>query len=114
MTNEEKMQKVVEAAGERWHEKLGERYHCFSCKVKCHTYHPSELSAFDRDHTNPSPTDLNELFRLAEKLGAGVVVSTIGKPRAMALNPDWIEDDTPAEALLNALFSSIGGNNENM
>jgi len=54
MTPEQKMQKVAEAAGECWHIKGNV---CLICGL---------YGVAPAIHINPSPTDLNELFRLAE------------------------------------------------
>ena len=67
MEEQEEMQKIVEAAGECWHNAditfdpnnvgFATHWQCSTCKVYV-----------DRSCDHPSPTDLNELFRLAEKL----------------------------------------------
>ena len=91
MTPQEKMQKVVEAAGECWQEGNPTRF----------------IS------TNPSPTDLNELFRLAKKLNLSVELDVTDRgytqvslhkgplsPKPVAQS---IEGLPLEEALLNAL-----------
>ena len=52
MTQTEMMQRIVEAAGEKWSEGVCECNDCMGY-YNC---------------ANPEPTDLNELFRLAGKL----------------------------------------------
>jgi hypothetical protein len=106
MTPEQKMQAVVEAAGECWHHLLPVTV-VAQC-AKCNNYKP-----------NPSPTDLNELFRLAEKLGFMSVLLDSGMfdastlcqiVRYRDLNIDLqveVPGDTPSEALLNALYEAV-------
>ena len=74
MTPQEKMQKIVEAAGECWHRAT---HNSLGSDCRCG-------NIFSRCPKNPSPTDLNELFRLAEKLKL-----------------------YSAEALLDALYQSV-------
>ena len=99
MTPEQKMQKVVEAADECWQEGNPTRF----------------IS------TNPSPTDLNELFRLAEKLYfnsilldsgiiAGKILCQLIRFGECGINLQIeIYADSQSEALLNALYESING-----
>ena len=65
MNAQEEMQAIVEATGECWHEALHRKCICGNSNFL--------LCPF-----NPSPTDLNELFRLAEKLGVDYAVNTLG------------------------------------
>ena len=61
MNAQEEMQKIVEAAGECWHKwTKPPSMQCTTCSLLAT---PTSFKA------NPSPTDLNELFRLADKLG---------------------------------------------
>jgi hypothetical protein len=106
MTPEQKMQKVVEAAGECWHEVVSELrgidYVRAMCSCGKQVYDPSHNCG------NPSPTDLNELFRLAEKLGPMIVLTF--KRDCMTVIRLWgakTEENTPAEALLNALYEAV-------
>ena len=107
MSEELKMQKIVEAAGECWHERFFKHAHFAACR-HC------GVETMDKTN-NPSPTDLNELFRLAEKLEVSVRVT-----QRMGFEQSWAKRldhdgtaidgsyaDTPAEALLNALYSSV-------
>lgn len=106
MTPEQEMQAIVESAGECWHESAGcaPLYKCKKCGRQM-GYHTC----------NPSPTDLNELFRLAEKLGvyAGnwkiddygcchILVETNDLKRK-----EIVTNDTPADALRNALYQAV-------
>jgi hypothetical protein len=118
----DKMKAVVEAAGKCWHEvskyqrmfeddtgKFRIRY-CINCEQ-------SWDLCVDK---NPSPTDLNELFRLAEKLGliaqkfeyklpAGVRCFLLMKTQDEFPESFTGKGNTSAEALLNALFAAIKG-----
>jgi hypothetical protein len=118
MTPEEKMQKIVEAAGECWHdveefagETMGHYYlKCTKCGV-----HDKVDDDFPCNH---SPTDLNELFRLAEKIGykdmdfykdsssCTIYPSKDGKPYRL-IGSIRATGSTPAEALLNALYEAV-------
>ena len=120
MTLKEKMQKIVEAAGECWHtwrqcgylpQAATTGYQCIKCKEEVVVIHSWESAP-----EYVSPTDLNELFRLAEKLDARFVVRRLSNGVYVAIlryhNQDgfgtWAAD-TPAEALLDALYQSVEG-----
>jgi hypothetical protein len=100
MTPQQKMQEVVEAAGECWHEPKGSApmNKCQKCKEPM-GYH----------NCLPSPTDLNELFRLAEKLGiySGAWQVDQGGHYAITINLHKFYFPTLAEALLNALYNAL-------
>lgn len=119
MTNPEKMQIVVEAAGGCWHKRIVDKQPSpeegqFDYFPKC------DKCEIDLPHgfNNPSPTDLNELFRLAEKI---INVHTLVfdnhsmKCRSIQLVGNihitsidlFAEGCTPAEALLNALYEAV-------
>jgi len=111
MTPEQKMRKVVEAAGECWHDTGGyinpEKGNWACCKC--------EVTGFLSD--NSSPTDLNELFRLARKaVDLGCITFTFEGDISDTAVICWLgcngKDyenlaNTPAEALLNALYESV-------
>jgi len=104
MTPEKMMQAVVEAAEEKWHKARGDG---FGCDCICG-------DQFSRCPRNPSHLDLNELMRLAEKLG----FMQINFIRDNTLAGYWCDADsdeivvnstmcsTPAEALLTALYEA--------
>lgn len=108
MDQERKMQKLVTAAGECWHETKAKGF-C-KCGAPCNI------------GLNPSPTDLNELFRLAEKLNIDTRVAACkafhedkrfgGRYSAQAYASVSLQrydacSEDPAEALLNALFKAV-------
>lgn len=113
MKSEQKMQVIVEAAGECWHEwhrAIGGHL-CYKCREivkQIYSCLPAPV--------NPQPTDLNELFRLAEKLfdvhdlafgyGLAVSCSIEGHKGLRIIGPKYEEGSTPAEALLNALYAA--------
>ena len=112
-TPEQKLKFIVEKAGECWHEVKAGRFDCIHCDA---------FLGFKYDLiTNPSPTDLNELMRLAEKIGYGVKLYTDVRHHVGSREHEckvmhvrtgtsgWTLGKTPAEALLNALFSACGG-----
>jgi hypothetical protein len=105
MTPEQKMQKVVEAAGECWHESGTYFDGVKLCKcLKCGV----QILTTNFHKANPSPTDLNELFRLAEKMSKKIKVEQFdGDWVAQVDGRSWEVADTPAEALLNALFVDV-------
>lgn len=135
MTPQEEMQKIVAAAGECWHEWIIESStldskdilggHCYGghgYECACGFRRVNRVNWAIGDEANlggmcrnPSPTDLNELFRLAEKLEFDEVRSDIlngiteiiewgGKDRRFL----GMADD-PADALRNALSKAIEG-----
>lgn len=124
VTPEQKMQKIVEAAGECWHEWIelphtrswdefvaGEKAQFF-CRHCSDELEETPISYDLTRYCQSSPTDLNELFRLAEKRGPNVTVSL--KKGCMFLvriqglkQPIKAEEVTLAEALLNALYESL-------
>jgi hypothetical protein len=136
MTPEQKMQKVVEAAGECWHEWVKREttletrsvigaieYGGFGWECVCGFRRVNRVNWHIGDEAilpckNPSPTDLNELFRLAEKLGyvdidfygysmtCTLYPSGTGKPYLLIGSIRAI-GSTPAEALLNAIFQAV-------
>lgn len=102
------MQKIVEAAGECWHKNDGNNTD--EC-VNCHrAFQAEDYEPYDCTLDNHSPTNLNELFRLADKLGAenDLVVDRLnGKWSAMYCDNIWQHGDTAAEALLKALYEVV-------
>ena len=97
MTPEQKMQKVIEAAGECWHELVGNGL-C-KCGAPCNI------------GWNPSPTDLNAMFRLAENINH-IKFSVIGgDPDCQLWSPKFGYVNgygkTKKEALLDALYKAI-------
>jgi hypothetical protein len=119
MTNEEKMKAIVTAAGECWHEyveEIGQAMgHYYSVCTSCGL----DDRVDDNLPINPSPTDLNELFRLASRLGIQVSITTnyhgCGMiscwcyPRETNYGNSRAVLDTTHEALLDALYNSIKG-----
>ena len=119
MTPEQKLQAVVEKAGECWHTKFQHSdggHKCGDCqKWLGHIEIDNDVPY--AKHFNPSPTDLNELFRLAEKLKLHVEadVDTIGcsqvsiHRKRLGRSPcgQSLSGRSVAEALLNALYESI-------
>lgn len=118
MNKEQKIQVVVEAAGECWHEwnnmikghNTAAHQRIYKC-VKC------GKGGTDHVHLSwchPKPTDLNELFRLAEKLGVEFTlclsIYTQGD-NMWSVEPLCADvtfnEITPAEALLNALYETV-------
>lgn len=116
MTPQEEMQKIVEAAGECWHvveesvgETMGHYYHqCIKCGI-----HDRRGNIYPN---NPSPTDLNELFRLAEEIfGEECEVSFYISEGKQIAQLDKIEclgqgfANNKADALRKALVKAIEG-----
>ena len=109
------MKRIVEAAGEIWHEKLNAPLHCYTCRVGCVTYHPAEISDFLSKHANPSKDDLNELFRLAEKLGFDCSIVTNLKRTTekrylvcvWRVSRYYAHAKTPEKALYTALIKAV-------
>ena len=109
MTPEQKMQVIIEAAGECWHEwyRVIGGYCCNKCRE-----HIGQIHSYLPAPTNPASTDLNELFRLAENMGCGYIEFEWELE-------EWYCSYTneksqyncfgfaPAEALLNALYVAI-------
>lgn len=113
-TQEEKMQHIVEAAGECHHytggyvnPEIGE-WTCIKCRAKGVGF-----------NENPSPSDLNELFRLAEKLFRMVTIR-FEYHRGDNIQCYLTVNNSPhyghcghgtdvKEALLNALYLATGG-----
>jgi hypothetical protein len=101
----DKLKAVVEAAGECWHTYQMNRDNSIA------TWCEECL----KDAPNPSPTDLNELFRLASLLVDGLVIDVGIKSQgwmSVMVKKDGVEyrskqHTTPAEALLNALTEAI-------
>lgn len=117
MTPEQMMQAVVETAGECWHEATETSAACFNSYKCAHCgvmlgnyYNPAQWT-----HTNPSPDDLNALFRLAEKLEVSCTLRLKVKGYFAdakmfgRLSGAEEEADTSAEALLTALHQAIKG-----
>ena len=108
MTPEQKMKAIIEAAGE-----------CVFDHVKNVKYQPCyKCGKGFVEHTDTEPFDLTELFRLADKagIGCGVRRKRDYPDGYMAfywplsdgiIHPTNQFADTPAEALLNALYDSI-------
>lgn len=117
MTPEQKMQAIVEAAEECWHE-----YDSFREKEESISIHCPKCPKCKKNapYTNPSPTDLNELCRLADKLVweyktsymrsaithkfRVIVVKDAYTMRAAANRCSAV---TQSEAMLNALYDAI-------
>ena len=106
MKPEQKMQAIVEAAGY----KVTERYADNGALS-----HLAIVTGDGALNVFPSPTDLNELFRLAEKVGFVEIHFNLDNTKC-----GWyvvIDNEsalyggklftTPAEALLNALYEAI-------
>ena len=110
MTPEQKMQAIVEAAGEHWHSRTYVEW--TEGKKLCNCGAPKYKLC-----SNPLPTALNVLFRLAEKLhilkdiqinydhgsSNGGVICYVKYPARRLIGGGA----TPAEALLNALYESV-------
>jgi hypothetical protein len=113
----DKLKAVVEAVGECWHE----FNNAYNVNKDEHFICPECEAILELSGNNPSPTDLNELFRLAEKLGYKNVDFFFHQnyrcciyPQGTAAGYSLISThsaygDTSAEALLNALYESIKG-----
>ena len=98
--NQKMLQVVVEAAGEKWF-----------TKADWDTNWPPQFQ-----EKNPSTTDLNELFRLAELHDLGAITFTYEGDIAGCPVLCWLGCDgeeytamgaTPSEALLTALYESL-------
>ena len=114
MDTQQEMQKIVEAAGECWHDVSYNPTETIGRCIQCKMMWP------DTFNPNPSPTDLNELFRLAKKLnyhceidvdkngGSQVSIHANGK---LSDKPDGqsIEGLQLVDALRKALFHAIEG-----
>jgi hypothetical protein len=106
MTPQEEMQKIVESADECWHESsvFGDLAICTKCKGNF--------------GINPSPTDLNELFRLAGKLGFDEIRIDLGgacdvirwrlPEKRFAYSENYTSE---SDALRKALVEAIGDEN---
>ena len=112
ITNEQKLKFVKEKAGECWHEHGNVMLTCMPPKYKCLKCGAIYLH-------NPSPTDLNELFRLAEKLEIRFIKFVTGLAGQQNVEVPHLEigviqycGTTKAEALLNALYKACGGKDE--
>ena len=104
------MKRIVEAAGEIWHEKLNASLHCDTCRVGCVTYHPAEMSDFLSKHSNPSKDDLNEMFRLADKLDVKYIKLTIdldGQHNAEIPSPAAGVIQSSSSTYAGALYSAL-------
>lgn len=121
MTPEQKTKAIVEEAGECWHE--WERKYLLQDYVtwmfKCSKCDCSS-EWVKGSPPNPSPTDLNELFRLAEKLGLRVHLKYRGDDyhAKVWFKPEeedtdrvffWSVAATPADALRTALYQAMKG-----
>ena len=103
---QQKIKEIVEAAGMCWHDNRGLRVFGVQTCSKCtEDYKP-----------NPSPTDLNALMAIAEKLGYGVQLNkgivAVCSAKIWTDRDGVISNevaDTPAEALLNALHQAVKG-----
>jgi len=109
MTHTQKMKAVVEAAGECWHKGLHPIYK--SICEKC-----GEAFTSISQKTNPSPNDLNELFRLSEEAISIHAITFSYEERICCTLYGNIDirtveisqsGDTLGEALLNALYASL-------
>jgi hypothetical protein len=115
MTPEQKMLKVVEAARECWHEFVAKSVHQKENDPKIYLKCPKCKASVTMDQVvNPSPTDLNELFRLADKLGNRFIYFNTGLAgqRNVEIPGKTIGviqacESSPAEALLNALYEAV-------
>lgn len=118
MNPEEQMKAIIGAVNGKWHEKLGEAFKCFTCRVECVTYHPDEIGSFLASHSNPSPTDMNALMEYAKKLRYHVEadyapcghnqvsIHTDGKLSNKPAGQS-VDQDTPADALRSALYQAV-------
>lgn len=105
----EKMQAIVKAAGGCWHNWQPPKM--YSWQVECSVCGKTQAATVPTD--NPSPTDLNTLFELAEKLDERVGIQNDG--RTSYICSVWRESgwtftcgaDNPAETLLNALYEAV-------
>lgn len=116
MTSEQKMQTIVEAAGECWHDWEwipGGGKQCKNCDIDL--YHKDSVSYNQRIPVppNPSPTDLNELFRLAGNISYIKFGGYFDEPKCQLWTAKFGyingRGKTKAEALLNALYESVKG-----
>ena len=120
MTPNEEMQAIVEKAGSCWHNSNkteGDSIHLpirISCS-KCGAIVACEGGLFSCE-TNPSPTDLNELFRLAEKLGFDCRLTVRSRnvcghrSEIISMEGGRLVDvfaDTPADSLREALYRAV-------
>ena len=119
MTPEEQMRAIQEDAGECRHEWAnGVTGHNTANHRKVHKCKICGKSGDGHVHLgwlNPSPADLNELFRLAEKLGCkeygtakfgGKFCAGVELCEASIATE---EADTPADALREALYLAVKG-----
>ncbi len=107
-----KMKAIVEAAGGRWH--INSFQTSNNCVLGCGDVYETGCKS-----NNPSPANLNELFRLARKLGHDEIFFASGRgkefPERCLLESfapqrkQWEGRSavSPAGALLNALYESI-------
>jgi hypothetical protein len=116
VTPEQEMKTIVEAVGECWHEwKLWNKdyngYKCKHCSIEVHQVH-----SYNAAPSNPSPTDMNELFRLVKKLGYVVALYTndkgtcsvnLGISDKVYFDVWAVDCDTPADALRTALCQAV-------
>ena len=106
---QQKIKEIVEAAGMCWHyvmlDKLRDVQYCHKCNIESHT-----------GISNPSPTDLNALMEIAEKLGYGVQLNkgivAVCSAKIWTDRDGVISNevaDTLAEALLLAIHQAVNG-----
>ena len=117
MDAEEQMQAIVEAAGECWHKRVVDKVPspvegCFDYFPRCDK---CEIG-LPHHSKHPSPHDLNELVRLADKLGFDEVrIDLHGMADIIQWNLDFPDlryegrGETPVDALRNALYQSVTG-----
>lgn len=119
MTPEKKLQAIVEAAGECWHE--WEKYESHSgfgtyLHTRC-AHCLKDKRDILSSNMNPKPTDLNELFRLSKLCGLRIklfeytdgwyAVAVDIKERINGTPFTATQKTTPAEALLDAIYEGI-------
>lgn len=116
MSPEQMMQFIVEKAGERWHTRVTTGEVRFICSCGIAAIH----NDYTDEHSNPSPTDLKELMRLARKLNFHCEIDVDGNGQSqislhgnnlLSVRPSGqsIEGLPFAEALLDALYKAVGG-----
>lgn len=103
MNPDQQMRDIKEAAGEGWHNKI------FATTASGR--------GEDRTHLNPSPTDLNELLRLAAKIGinnirVNLTLEVIPSDHYVAditADTAWVHNVnyTYADALRSAIWQAI-------